>query len=85
VIPRPSIRLPLWSVPVIVAVLYVGRSLLRGSWRPELPMDAVLLVMVVVVMILVARIRAMASEPDDPAETTDEPGTSRNDAEGPRL
>ncbi len=40
VLPRPRVRLPLWSVPVIVAALYVARSLLRGSWRPELPMDA---------------------------------------------
>jgi hypothetical protein len=70
---------------VIVAVLYSARSLLRGSWRPELPMDAVLLFMVVVVMVLVARIRAMTSEPDDPDEATDEPGISRPDAEGPRL
>jgi hypothetical protein len=46
-------------------------------------MDAVVLVLIVVVMVVVARIRATLSEPDDLAETPDERGPSRSDAEGP--
>jgi ABC-type enterobactin transport system permease subunit len=70
---------------VIVAALYAARSLIRGSWRPEMPVDALVLFMVVVVMVLVARLRVMASEPDDLDETTDEPGSSHTEAEGPGL
>jgi hypothetical protein len=83
VLPRPRIRLPLWSVPLIVAALYVARSLIRTSWRLELPMDLVILVMVAVVMVAVARLRAIASAPDDDADTPSERGASRSDAEGP--
>jgi len=84
---RPRIRLPLWTVPVIVVVLYAARSLLRGNWRPELPMDLVILVLVVVVMVAVARLRAFASEPEDDRDhnADDERGASRTDAEDPTL
>ena len=81
--PRPRIRLPLWSVPLIVAALYVARSHVRASWRPDLPMDLVVLVMVAVVMVAVARLRATLSAPDDDADTPSEHGASRSDAEGP--
>ncbi|MEI7814558.1 MAG: hypothetical protein WCJ13_07190, partial [Coriobacteriia bacterium] len=60
VLPRPRIRLPLLAVPVIVAALYVARSLLGGSWNLQLPTDALILVMVAVVMVLVALVRASA-------------------------
>ena len=63
-LPRPRIRLPLWSVPVIVLALYVARSLIRGSWALEMPMDVVLVVMTAVVMVAVWRLRAMAAESD---------------------
>jgi hypothetical protein len=66
-LPRPRIHLPLWTVPVIVAALYAGRSILHGSWLPDIPMDAVIGVMVVVVMFTVARLRAMESGQDEPA------------------
>ena len=56
-IPRPRIRLPLWSVPAIVVGLYAARSVVRGSWSIEWPMDAVILAMTAVVMILVAQLR----------------------------
>lgn len=79
-LPRPSFRLPLWSVPVIVVALYAGRSLIRDSWRPEMPMDAVILVMVVVVMVVVARLRAMPTDSDEDENAN---GASRDDAEGP--
>lgn len=69
---------------MIVAALYAGRSLLRGSWRPEMPMDAVLLVLVAVVMVVVARLRALASEADEEQDTKGTPGASRSDMEGPR-
>jgi hypothetical protein len=81
VLPRPRIRLPLWSVPVIVVALYATRSVLRGSWRLELPMDAVILVMVVIVMVVVHRLRAIAEQEEDEDNA---PGASRDDTEGPR-
>jgi hypothetical protein len=83
VLPRPSFRLPLWTVPPIVAGLYAARSLLRGSWRPEMPLDAVVLVMVVVVMVIVARLRAMDSDGDGEQDANNKRGTSRSDAGGP--
>ena len=68
---------------MIVAALYVARSLQRGSWRPEMPMDAVLLLMVGFVMLAVARIRSIAEKPDEDSDAQDEGGASRTDAEGP--
>jgi hypothetical protein len=70
-------------VPVIVAGLYVVRSLLRGSWRPELPMDAVILVLVGVVMVAVARLRAISSQQE--TDESDDRGTSHGDVEGPAV
>ena len=66
-----------------MVALYAARSLLRGSWRLELPMDLVVLVMVAVVMVAVARLRAIASATDDDPGTPSEDGASRSDAEGP--
>ena len=83
-LPRPRIRLPLWSVPVIVLALYVARSLVRGSWALEMPMDVVLVVMTAVVMVAVWRLRAMAAEDEpDGVEDEDDRGASRDDAESP--
>jgi hypothetical protein len=81
VLPRPFFRLPLWSIPLIVAGLYAARSLLRGSWRAELPMDLVVVVLVLVVMATVGRLRAVNSEDahDSPAGR----GASHDDVEGP--
>jgi hypothetical protein len=81
-LPRPSVRLPLWSVPVIVAALYVVRSLVRGTWRPEMPMDLVIVVMVVVVIVAVGRLRAIP--PGDDAEP-EERGAFPDDEEGPGV
>ena len=82
-LPRPRFRLPLWSVPVIVAVLYVARSLVRRSWAPELPTDVLVLALTGVVIALVARLRAVASETDAEQDAQDVRGASRNDADGP--
>jgi hypothetical protein len=76
------VRLPLWSVPIIVAGLYVVRSLLRGSWRPEMPMDLVVLVMVVVVIVAVGRLRAIPPGDDG---VPDERGAFPEDEEGPSV
>jgi hypothetical protein len=76
------VRLPLWSVPIIVAGLYVVRSLLRGSWRPEMPVDLVILLMVVVVILAVGRLRAI---PPDPGDVPDEREAPADDAEGPPV
>jgi hypothetical protein len=68
-------------VPVIVAALYAARSILRGSWRLELPMDALILVLVVVVMVVVRQLRDIAEREE--SDESDQ-GASRDDAEGPR-
>jgi hypothetical protein len=67
---------------VIVAALYAARSVLRGSWRLELPMDAVILVMVAVVMVVVYRLRDIAEREED---CESELGASRDNAEGPKT
>jgi hypothetical protein len=63
-----------------VAGLYAARSIVRGSWRPELPMDAVILVMVATVMVVVHRLRAVTAHE---YEEENDPGASRGDAEDP--
>lgn len=37
--------MPIWAAVIAVAVVYIGRSAIRGwDFRPDLPIDAVLLV-----------------------------------------
>ena len=55
---RWSIRLPLWAAVAIVALVYLLRSAMRGfDFRPDLPGDAVVLVLFVVVLAAVAYVR----------------------------
>jgi len=82
-VPRPRITLPIWSVPAIVAGLYVVRSLQHGDWRPDLPDDVLVLVMAAIVMAAVAELRSSLSAEDTDDATKD--GTSRDDAGGPEA
>lgn len=38
---RPRVRIPLWAAVAIAAAAYLVRSVARGSFRPDLPQDAV--------------------------------------------
>lgn len=73
--PRPRIRIPLWSAVGIVTAAYVVRSVIRGfDFRPDLPVDLVVLALLAVVIGLVAFMRADTR--DEPAEPGDDPSTA---------
>ena len=57
-LPRPRVRIPLWSAVAIVAAAYLVRSFVRGSLRPDLPLDAVVVVALAVVVGIVAVARS---------------------------
>ena len=62
-LPRPHFRLPIWATFAIVGAAYVGRSAMRGwDFRLDLPADAVVIAMFVVVVAIVAYIRGIAAE-----------------------
>lgn len=70
--PRPRIRIPLWSAVGIVAAAYVVRSVIRGfDFRPDLPVDLVVLALLAIVVGIVAFMRAQTD--DEPAEPGDDP------------
>ena len=57
-LPRPRIRIPLWLAVAIVVAIYVVRSAVRGfDFRPDLPADAVIFVLFVIVLAVVAYVR----------------------------
>ena len=67
-LPRPHFRLPLWAAVAIVAAVYVVRSIVRGmDFRPDLPVDAIVLGLFVLVVAMVAYVRNVVAreEPDD--------------------
>ena len=58
-LPRPRFRLPLWAAFAIVAAAYVVRSVARGfDFHPDMPTDAVVLAALLVVVAVVAYVRA---------------------------
>lgn len=58
-LPRPRFRMPLWAAFAIAGAAYVVRSITRGfDFRPDLPMDAILLVLLVLAVGLVGWLRA---------------------------
>lgn len=90
-LPRPRVRLPLWGAAAIVVALYLARSAVRGwDFRPDLPVDAIVLGLFLVLVIIVAYVRNVLETQDTdeepPAEneiprTPDEAsGGSRKDA-----
>jgi len=73
--PRPRIRIQLWSAVAIVGAAYVVRALMRGmDFRPDLPADLVVLVLLGVVVGIVAYMRAETD--DEPAEPGDDPSAA---------
>ena len=65
---RPSFRLPLWAAVAIAAAAYTVRSIRRGGdFTPDLPGDAVVygLLLLVVAAVALARSRAAHESDDD--------------------
>ena len=62
---RPSFRLPLWAAVALPAAAYVGRSLVRGSFAPDLPGDALVYALLALVIAAVAIGRTRAARYDD--------------------
>jgi hypothetical protein len=78
--PRPRFRLPLWAAAVIVAAVYLIRSLMRGmDFRLEWPADAVALGLFAAVLVMVAYIRKVVARGDDADAGPD----SENDEDPP--
>ena len=78
---RWSFRLPLWAAIVIVAAVYVVRSAMRGfDFRPDLPGDAVVLGLFVIVLGIVAYVRTAYG--DHGASSPSEAEDSLGDADG---
>ena len=64
-LPRPRFRLPIWAALAICGVTYVGRSILRGwDFRPDLPVDAIVLVLLLVVVAMVVYVRRVVAKQD---------------------
>ena len=58
---RPTIRIPLWAAAGIPVAAYVLRSAIRGwSFRPDLPEDAVVALLLLALIAVVAWIRRSA-------------------------
>jgi hypothetical protein len=61
--------MPLWVAVAIVAAAYVGRSAIRGwDFHPDLPADAIVLALFLVIIALVAYVRAWATRDEEDAE-----------------
>jgi hypothetical protein len=65
VLPRPHIRMPIWVAFALAAVAFVIRGVMKGfDFRPDMPMDAIVLAMLVAVVAMVAWTRANDTQPD---------------------
>ena len=73
-LPRPGFRLPLWSATAVVGLAYLARSFVRGSMRPDLPADAIVLGMLLAVIAIVALVRA-----EDTGERDTEASSARHE------
>ena len=80
---RPTIRIPLALAAAIPAAAYVLRSIVRGSAAPDLPGDAVVLVVVALALIFGARYGSAAerrrSELADEMQEHDDPAAERRE------
>ena len=76
-LPRTRLRAPLWTAFAVAAAVFVVRSVARGfDFTPDLPMDAILLVILIVAVALVAWVRADDARRDRdevPDDTESEP------------
>jgi hypothetical protein len=69
---RPSFKLPLWAAAAIAAAAYIVRSVARGGdFSPELPGDAVVYGLLVLVIAAVGLGRARAAHEGDDELTDD--------------
>jgi|GEM_PF-1025079 len=80
---RPNISIPLALAAAIPAAAYVLRSIVRGSAAPDLPGDAVVLVVVALALIFGARYGSAAerrrSELADKVQEHDDPSAERGE------
>ena len=82
-LPRPRFRIPLWVALAVPAAAYVIRSMARGfDFVPDLPIDAVVLAALLVVVGLVAWLRADESRRAEDRPAAIEPTRSRGE-DGP--
>lgn len=66
---RPHLRMPLWAAVALPAAAYLARSALRGSLRPDLPQDAVVLAVLLVALGFAARYGSAAQRRHDELES----------------
>jgi len=52
---QPRMRIPLWAAVAIPAAAYVMRSISRGSWGLDMPLDAIVLAGLVFAVVVAAR------------------------------
>jgi hypothetical protein len=72
---HPRLRMPLWLAVALPAAAYLGRSVLRGfDFRPDLPIDLVVLVMYAFVLLAAFASRRAAAK-----EAEREPGGQDHD------
>ena len=65
-LPRPRFRLPLWAPFALAGGAYVVRSAVRGfQFRPDLPMDAIVFVLLIAVVVMVRWQRGDDTRPDE--------------------
>lgn len=60
----PRLRIPLWAAVALPAAAYAIRGLLRGTLRPDLPQDAVVVASLAIVLVLASRHRSAAEDRD---------------------
>lgn len=73
-LPRPRFRLPIWAAFAILAAIYVGRSALRGfDFRPDMPVDIVVVVAFLVLVAVVTHVRATFGDATDDDVRDDRP------------
>jgi hypothetical protein len=61
----PRMRIPLWAAAAIPVAAYAVRSVLRGSARPDLPGDAIVLGALIIGLALAARYGSTAQRRRD--------------------
>lgn len=72
---HPRIRLPLWLAIVLPLAAYAYRSIVQrgGDWRPDLPLDVILIAMLVLLIAGVGWMRAASAKyPHDEAPEEEE-------------
>lgn len=79
---RPHVRMPLWAAVAIPAAAYLLRSALRASLRPDLPEDAVVLVVLVVALAFATRYGSAAQHRKSDLEREVGGGDSRESQRG---